>query len=162
VYSLHKQFQNLTKVQFVDEDAIARDLASLSPAPSDLKKKSSGTKEKKSKKNKKGESEAVASTPVTISEETIKSGGEENGIKKKKKKDKDAVVKEQPLEVAAPAPVEAAAAAPGPPPPNYIASPKFAGAKLGYVFKKVISLSLRLLASADSTTGFQGRRVLQR
>jgi hypothetical protein len=156
VYALHNQFQTLTKVQFVDDDALARDLATIPPAPSDLKKKSSkGTKEKpnKNKKKKGGESAESMTTPVPAPPvaAAVAVVADENGTKKKKKKDKDvtvaaAAVAVKEVEPVTPAAPDAAAVS-APPPPNYIASQKFSGAKAGYVFKKVCRHLLLCLTS---------------
>jgi hypothetical protein len=120
-------------------------------APSDLKKQSSSDstataagKEKKSKKKKGGKGgEDLAAAPPVV--ETITPPVTEEPVKQSKKKSKKIASSEPETETAplvTPAPIETPAPpAATAPPANYIASKTFAGAKPGYVFKKVSAIS---------------------
>lgn len=125
-------------MQFADEEAVNRDLQLIPPAPSDSKLKSSTKKEKKSKKKKESEN----SNPSNASVDTEASDGQVTQKKKKKDKStKSSSDAEVPASVEAPVietPLE----------PDYVASKKFAGAKPGYLFKKVIFFCVILILTA--------------
>jgi hypothetical protein len=138
----------LTKVQFGDEDSLRQDLDHIPTAPCDLKKQASSDstapgKEKKTKKKKAGkggEEQTAVDIPIAESippvvEEPIKQ------LKKKSKKIVSSQTEPEPVAVMIAAPETPSPTISTPPPANYIASKSFAGAKPGYVFKKVSSHS---------------------
>ena len=129
IYALHEAFQQLTRVPLADDEAVAKDDPQSSIATGASATDGPPTTPATKKKTKKNKKDTLSGADPEIPQKTKKEGAGDiaaEAVNGGPKSDKAKEISAAPPAVPPPQEV-----------PKFVSSPKFAGAKPGYAFKKV-------------------------